>query len=62
MKLGAQFLAQDFDEYVASVRKAEESGYEFAWVIDSQLLWQDVFRSTSRADWRRRSGSYSAPR
>lgn len=43
MKLGAQFLAQDFDEYVASVRKAEESGYEFAWVIDSQLLWQDVF-------------------
>jgi 5,10-methylenetetrahydromethanopterin reductase len=43
VRLGAQFLAQDFPEYVTSVRKAEESGYEFAWVIDSQLLWQDVF-------------------
>jgi len=43
MRLGAQFLVQDFDEYLISVRKAEESGYEFAWLIDSQLLWQDVY-------------------
>ena len=42
MRLGAQFLCQDFDEYIASVRKAEEAGYEFAWLIDSQILWQDV--------------------
>lgn len=42
MKLGAQFLAQDFPEYMRSVAKAEEAGYEFAWLIDSQLLWQDV--------------------
>ncbi len=42
MRLGAQFLCQDFDEYIASVQKAEEAGYEFAWLIDSQILWQDV--------------------
>jgi len=43
MRLGAQFLAQDFPEYMESVAKAEKAGYEFAWLIDSQLLWQDVF-------------------
>src|SRR5579871_839385 len=43
MKLGAQFLAQDFDQYLESVRKAEDAGYAFAWVIDSQLLWQDAY-------------------
>ena len=48
MRLGAQFLAQDFPEYLQSVAKAEEAGYEFAWLIDSQLLWQDVFVYLSR--------------
>lgn len=43
MKLGAQFLPQDFDEYIASVVKAEEAGYAFAWLVDSQILWQDVY-------------------
>lgn len=43
MRLGAQFLAQDFNEYIASVRKAEEAGYEFAWLVDSQILWEDVY-------------------
>ena len=43
MNLGAQFLAQDFEQYLESVRKAEDAGYAFAWVIDSQLLWQDAY-------------------
>ena len=43
MRLGAQFLVEDFEEYLTSVRCAEEAGYEFAWLIDSQLLWQDVY-------------------
>jgi 5,10-methylenetetrahydromethanopterin reductase len=48
MRLGAQFLAQDFDEYLLSVQKAEEAGYEFAWIIDSQLLWQDFYVYAAR--------------
>jgi 5,10-methylenetetrahydromethanopterin reductase len=42
MQLGAQFLCQDFDEYIASAQKAEEAGYAFAWLVDSQILWQDA--------------------
>jgi alkanesulfonate monooxygenase SsuD/methylene tetrahydromethanopterin reductase-like flavin-dependent oxidoreductase (luciferase family) len=41
--IGSQFLAQDFEECVASVQKAEEAGYSHAWFVDSQLLWQDCF-------------------
>lgn len=43
MRLGAQFLPEKFDEYIASVRMAEQAGYEFAWLVDSQILWQDVY-------------------
>jgi alkanesulfonate monooxygenase SsuD/methylene tetrahydromethanopterin reductase-like flavin-dependent oxidoreductase (luciferase family) len=43
MRHGAQFLPENFDEYLASVRKAEECGYELAWLVDSQVLWQDVY-------------------
>jgi alkanesulfonate monooxygenase SsuD/methylene tetrahydromethanopterin reductase-like flavin-dependent oxidoreductase (luciferase family) len=48
MDLGAQFLPQDFDEYIASVVKAEEAGYAFAWLVDSQILWQDVYAYITR--------------
>ncbi len=41
--IGSQFLAQDFEECIASVQKAEEAGYSHAWFVDSQLLWQDCF-------------------
>ncbi len=43
MRLGAQFLPENFDEYIASVRKAEACGYELAWLVDSQILWQDAY-------------------
>jgi alkanesulfonate monooxygenase SsuD/methylene tetrahydromethanopterin reductase-like flavin-dependent oxidoreductase (luciferase family) len=39
--IGAQFLEQDFEECIASVKAAEEAGYSHAWFIDSQILWQD---------------------
>jgi 5,10-methylenetetrahydromethanopterin reductase len=48
MRLGAQFLCQDFDEYIASVQKAEAAGYAFAWHVDSQILWQDVYAYMTR--------------
>ena len=41
--IGSQFLAQDFEECVASVQKAEEAGYSHAWFVDSQILWQDCY-------------------
>ena len=41
--IGAQFLAEGFEECVMSVQKAEEAGYSHAWFVDSQLLWQDCF-------------------
>jgi 5,10-methylenetetrahydromethanopterin reductase len=41
--IGSQFLAEDFETCIASVRKAEEAGYSHAWFVDSQILWQDCF-------------------
>jgi alkanesulfonate monooxygenase SsuD/methylene tetrahydromethanopterin reductase-like flavin-dependent oxidoreductase (luciferase family) len=41
--IGSQFMCQEFEECIASVRKAEEAGYSHAWFIDSQILWQDCF-------------------
>lgn len=43
MRLGAQFLPENFNDYIASVQAAEQAGYEFAWLVDSQVLWQDVY-------------------
>jgi alkanesulfonate monooxygenase SsuD/methylene tetrahydromethanopterin reductase-like flavin-dependent oxidoreductase (luciferase family) len=41
--IGSQFLAQDFEECMESVRMAEAAGYSHAWFVDSQILWQDCF-------------------
>ena len=43
MILGAQFLPEDFPVYLDSVRKADEVGYERAWLVDGQMLWQDLY-------------------
>ena len=43
MKLGAQFLPEHFPIYLDSVRTAESVGYERAWLVDGQMLWQDVY-------------------
>ena len=61
--IGSQFLAEDFEECIASVQKAEEAGYSHAWFVDSQLLWQDCFvymthaLARDRADRRRHAPS-----
>lgn len=41
MKFGVHLMAQDFDEYLATLVAAEDAGFHFAWTIDSQILWQD---------------------
>lgn len=49
MKIGANFLAEDFPVFVDSVKTAEEAGYARAWVVDSQMLWEDVWVYMTRA-------------
>jgi alkanesulfonate monooxygenase SsuD/methylene tetrahydromethanopterin reductase-like flavin-dependent oxidoreductase (luciferase family) len=43
MKLAAHFLPEAFPVFLDSVRTAEEAGYSRAWVVDSQMLWEDVW-------------------
>lgn len=43
MRLGAHFLPEDLPTYVESVRAADAAGYERAWLVDGQMLWQDVY-------------------
>src|SRR5215467_649801 len=49
MKIGAHFLPEDFPVFVESVALAEEAGYDRAWVVDSQMLWEDVWVYITRA-------------
>ena len=43
MQIGAQYLPEDFETCMESIQAAEEAGYGFAWFVDSQLLWHDVY-------------------
>lgn len=43
MKLGAQFLCEDFDDCMAAVVAAERAGYDLVWFIDSHILWEDPY-------------------
>jgi 5,10-methylenetetrahydromethanopterin reductase len=43
VKLGAHFLPEDFPVFVESVRAAERAGYARAWLVDGQMLWQDLY-------------------
>ncbi len=43
MKLGAHFLCEDFADFIESVKAIEASGYDRAWLVDSQMLWEDGF-------------------
>jgi alkanesulfonate monooxygenase SsuD/methylene tetrahydromethanopterin reductase-like flavin-dependent oxidoreductase (luciferase family) len=43
MRLGAHFLPEDFPVFLESVQAAEEAGYDRAWLVDSQMLWEDVW-------------------
>lgn len=43
MKLGAHFLPEHLPVYLESIRAAEAAGYERAWHVDGQMLWQDLY-------------------
>ena len=43
MKLGAHFLPEHFVTFIDSVTAAERAGYERAWLVDGQMLWQDLY-------------------
>jgi 5,10-methylenetetrahydromethanopterin reductase len=43
MKLGAHFLPEDFSIYMDSLRAAEDAGFDRAYLVDSQMLWEDVW-------------------
>src|SRR6476659_1778989 len=49
MKIGAHFLPEDFPDFIECVELAEQSGYDRAWVVDSQMLWEDVWVYLTRA-------------
>jgi hypothetical protein len=43
MKIGAHFLPEDFTDFIECIELAEGSGYDPVWVVDSQMLWEDVW-------------------
>jgi alkanesulfonate monooxygenase SsuD/methylene tetrahydromethanopterin reductase-like flavin-dependent oxidoreductase (luciferase family) len=49
VKIGAHFLPEDFPVFMESVKTAEQAGYDRAWVVDSQMLWEDVWIYLTRA-------------
>jgi alkanesulfonate monooxygenase SsuD/methylene tetrahydromethanopterin reductase-like flavin-dependent oxidoreductase (luciferase family) len=49
VKIGAHFLPEDFPDFIDCVRVAEEAGYDRAWLVDSQMLWEDVWVYITRA-------------
>jgi alkanesulfonate monooxygenase SsuD/methylene tetrahydromethanopterin reductase-like flavin-dependent oxidoreductase (luciferase family) len=49
MKIGAHFLPEDFPVFIESIETAEQSGYDRAWAVDSQMLWEDVWVYLTRA-------------
>jgi 5,10-methylenetetrahydromethanopterin reductase len=49
VKIGAHFLPEDFPEFMDCVARAEDAGYDRAWLVDSQMLWQDVWVYITRA-------------
>ncbi len=49
MKIGAHFLPEEFPLFIECVQAAESAGYDRAWVVDSQMLWEDVWVYVTRA-------------
>lgn len=43
MKIGAHFLCEDFPAYIKAVEAIEQNGYDRAWLVDSQMLWEDAY-------------------
>jgi alkanesulfonate monooxygenase SsuD/methylene tetrahydromethanopterin reductase-like flavin-dependent oxidoreductase (luciferase family) len=49
MKVGAHFLPESFPVFIQSVQAAERAGYERAWLVDSHMLWEEVWVYMTRA-------------
>jgi alkanesulfonate monooxygenase SsuD/methylene tetrahydromethanopterin reductase-like flavin-dependent oxidoreductase (luciferase family) len=43
MKVGAHFMTEDFPVFIDSVQRLERAGYARAWLVDSQMLWEDGY-------------------
>jgi alkanesulfonate monooxygenase SsuD/methylene tetrahydromethanopterin reductase-like flavin-dependent oxidoreductase (luciferase family) len=43
MKMGVNFLPEDSPVFLESLQTAERAGYARAWIVDSQMLWEDVW-------------------
>jgi len=43
VKVGAHFLPENLPTYLESIRAAEAAGYDRAWHVDGQMLWQDLY-------------------
>ena len=43
MNIGAQFIPGDLPVFLESIRKAEESGFSRAYMVDGQLLWRNIY-------------------
>ncbi len=43
MKIGAQLLVQEYPEFIETVKLLEKNNYDRAWVVDSQMLWEDAY-------------------
>jgi 5,10-methylenetetrahydromethanopterin reductase len=43
VKIGVHFLPEDMPVFLASVRAAEDAGYARAWLVDGQMLWQELY-------------------
>ncbi|MFQ5426318.1 MAG: LLM class flavin-dependent oxidoreductase, partial [Gaiellales bacterium] len=49
MKISAQFMPGEIDEFTASLKKADEAGLQRAYLVDGQLLWPDIYVYMDRA-------------
>ena len=49
MRISAQFMPGEIDEFTASLQKADEAGLPRAYLVDGQLLWPDVYIYMDRA-------------
>ena len=43
MKIGAQLLVQEYPEFLETAKALEKNDYAYAWVVDSQMLWEDAY-------------------
>ncbi len=43
MKVSAHLTCERYPEFMTSLIKMENAGYERCWIVDSQMLWEDAY-------------------